>query len=91
MTLEVVSKQDLQAMEARILSQMKEFFDVRSSNGTENSEWLNEKEARQYLKVSKSTLQKYRRDAIVPFSQFGRKIMFKKDDLDAFLTQNYSR
>jgi len=91
MTLEVVSKQDLQAMEARILSQMKEFFDVRSSNGTENSEWLNEKEARQYLKVSKSTLQKYRRDGIVPFSQVGRKIMFKKEDLDAFLTQNYSR
>ena len=91
MVLDIISKKDLLEMEARLLVKLSEIFDARTSNGSDTREWLNEKEAREYLRVSKSTLQKYRREGIIPFSQYERKIMFRKEDLDAFLTQNYSK
>lgn len=91
MILELISKDDLQAMEARILSKMREIFDVRSNNGADGREWLTVKEACEYLKVSKSTMQKYRREGIIPFSQHGRKILFKLEDLQNFLTKNNSK
>jgi len=46
---------------------------------------FNPKEASDYLKVSKRTLQRYRNDGLIEFSQFKRKILFTEEDLEKFI------
>lgn len=50
--------------------------------------WLTINEAAKVLKVSRKTLQIYRNRHYVPFSQFGRKICFKKSDIERFMNGN---
>ncbi|MEZ5003505.1 MAG: helix-turn-helix domain-containing protein [Chitinophagales bacterium] len=57
----------------------------------QNKSWLTEKEAREFLDISKSTLQSYRKNLVIPFSQFKGKIYFKHSDLEQHLSNNYSR
>lgn len=45
----------------------------------------NTEEACQYLKMSPRTLQKYRNLNKISYSQTGRKILYKKEDLDQFI------
>lgn len=47
--------------------------------------WIESEEARKILGVSQKTWQTYRDTRALPFSQFGRKIYVKQEDLDAFL------
>jgi len=56
-------------------------------NGQPNTavEWLTLEEAREMINVCPKTMQKYRDNGIIPFSQFGRKIYFNKKDIVAFL------
>jgi len=49
------------------------------------AEWLTLEEARELINVCPKTFQKYRDNGIIPFSQYGRKIYFKKKDIEAFL------
>lgn len=56
-----------------------------------SSEWLTLEEARQLLNVSPKTFQKYRDNGIIPFSQFGRKIYFKRKDIEDFLNSKRVR
>ena len=51
--------------------------------------WLTPKEVCQILSISARTLQSYRDNGILPFSQIGSKIYFKKIDLDAVLEFHY--
>jgi hypothetical protein len=57
----------------------------------QNTNWLTEKEAREFLGLSKSTLQSYRKNLIIPFSQYRGKIHFKLSDLEQHLLDNYSK
>ena len=45
-------------------------------------------EACELLKVSKRTLQRYRDNGILSFTQVNDKIMFQRSDIEAFLTRN---
>ena len=45
----------------------------------------NNKEAAEYLKVCNKTLQNYRDDGLIEFSQMGRKISYTQANLNAFL------
>lgn len=51
--------------------------------------WLDIQETCQLLKVSKRTLQSYRDNSILPFSQIGGKIYFKAADIDHHLKKHY--
>lgn len=51
--------------------------------------WLDIMEACNFLKVSKRTLQNYRDDGTLPFSQVGGKIYFKQADLENHLKSHY--
>ena len=42
-------------------------------------------EAAVYLRVSKRTLQRYRNDGLIEFSQLKRKILFSEKDLENFI------
>ena len=50
--------------------------------------WLNIKEACQFLKVSSRTLQTYRDNGMINFSQINDNIYFRLEDIDAFLNKH---
>lgn len=51
--------------------------------------WLDIQETCLLLKVSKRTLQSYRDNGTLPFSQIGSKIYYKATDIDKHLEKNY--
>jgi hypothetical protein len=50
--------------------------------------WLDNNELANILRVSKRQLQNYRDQAVFPFSQFGSKIYYRWEDIEAFLIKN---
>lgn len=76
------------------LSLFKELELIKQSitliNLSSSKKWYNELEAMQYLNVSKSTIQSYRKKGLIEFSQYANKIHYKLSDLDAFLESNYT-
>ena len=53
--------------------------------------WLDIQEACQSLKISKRTLQSYRDNGILPFSQIGGKIYFRANDIEEHLNRHYNK
>ncbi len=53
--------------------------------------WLDIQEACQLLKISKRTLQSYRDNGILPFSQIGGKIYFRSADIEEHLNRHYNK
>lgn len=51
--------------------------------------WLNTKEVAELLQVSTRTIQSYRDQGIIPFSQFGREVRYRSDDIQEFLMNHY--
>ena len=51
--------------------------------------WLDIQETCQLLKISKRTLQSYRDNGILPFSQIGGKIYFRSIDIEDHLQRHY--
>jgi MerR family transcriptional regulator, repressor of the yfmOP operon len=51
--------------------------------------WLTSDEVCHLLGISKRTLQNYRNNGILPFSQIGRKIYYKASDIDDYLERHY--
>ena len=52
--------------------------------------WLDIQEVCQLLKVSKRTLQAYRDNQVLSYSQISGKIYFKAADIDAHLKKHYN-
>lgn len=50
--------------------------------------WLNRKDVKEILGVSDAQLQYLRDSRQIPFSQFGRKIVYKAEDIEAFLRRH---
>jgi len=53
--------------------------------------WLDIQEVCQLLKISKRTLQSYRDNGILPFSQIGGKIYFRANDIEEHLHRHYNK
>lgn len=51
--------------------------------------WYNNEELKELLKVSKRTLQNYRDNGTISFSQLGNKIFYKAADVEALLAKHY--
>ena len=74
---------------------MKRFDDLekkiadKSSNGPLNEVWLDIQETCQLLKISKRTLQSYRDNGTLPYSQIAGKIYFKASDIEQHLLKHY--
>ena len=56
-----------------------------------SEKWLDNDEVCEVLKISKRTLQNYRDNGILPFSQISNKIYYKSSDIDKHLESNYIR
>lgn len=50
---------------------------------------LDETEAGRYLKRSRISLWRMRRDGVLPYSKYGGRVLYKKSDLDDFIDRNY--
>jgi len=51
--------------------------------------WLDNEELCRILKVTKRTLQNYRDNFILPYTQIGRKIYYRYSDVQSILQKNY--
>lgn len=56
-----------------------------AAEGSADSRWLTQGDVEEILDVSRSTLHRLRKDGSIPFVQHGRKILFRREDVDAFL------
>lgn len=56
-----------------------------------SEQWLDIADTCKFLHISKRTLQNYRDQGILPFSQIGGKIYFKSLDLESHLTKHYHK
>jgi len=54
-----------------------------------STKWLTTSEAADYLRVTPRTMQNYRDQGIISFSQVGSKILYKTSDLEDYLQQHY--
>ncbi len=55
-----------------------------------SEEWLDNQDVMMLLNVSKRTLQTYRDERMIPFSQVGNKIYYKAKDVEKFLEKFYN-
>lgn len=53
--------------------------------------WLDNQDVLLLLKISKRTLQSYRDERRIPFTQIGHKIYYKASDVEKFLKKNYQK
>jgi DNA-binding transcriptional MerR regulator len=53
------------------------------------AKWLSGDEVCHLLRISKRTLQHYRTNGLLPFSQISRKIYYKASDIDEYLDAHY--
>jgi hypothetical protein len=53
--------------------------------------WLDIQDASSLLRVTKRTLQNYRRKGLLSSSRMGGKIYYRLDDIENFLQRNYSK
>jgi hypothetical protein len=81
------------AIEKRTFEQMMLSFEnftcqvkelCRNNRNTE--QWLNNEEVCGLLKISKRTLQSYRDNGIIPFSQIGHKCYYRVVDIEQFIS-----
>jgi len=73
------------------LNHIDQKLDAKSNPPTLNPPWLDIQETCQLLKISKRTLQAYRDNGILPFSQIGGKIYFRMSDIEDHLTRHYNK
>ena len=62
---------------------------MQKSQDEIDSQWIESAKAREMLGVSPKTWQTYRDEKRIPFSQFGRKIMVRRADIEAFIESHY--
>lgn len=58
------------------------------SSPKSDKSWLNRHDVKRILGVSDAQLQYLRDSRQIPFSQFGRKIVYKAEDVEAFLNRH---
>ena len=51
--------------------------------------WLDTKDVAKLIGVTTRTIQNYRDQGMLPFSQIGRVIRYRADDVQAFLMEHY--
>jgi hypothetical protein len=86
------------AIEKRTFEQMMQSFEsfvgqVKElcENNRNTEQWLNNEEVCGLLKISKRTLQSYRDNGIIPFSQIEHKCYYRVSDVETLINQSQNR
>lgn len=72
----------------RLLASLEKLFNQRQPS-VYGDELLTDKEVSQLLKVSRRTLQDYRNNGILPYTQVGGKILYRTSDIEQTLMNGY--
>ena len=86
-TLKIITETDFNQLMGKI-DLMEKKIDALTKNGFGGKQLYTIKDACELLQVSTRTLQKYRDEGMVGFTQVGDKIYFKQADIDTFLNGN---
>lgn len=83
---------EIVAIEGKAFEQLKRRFDdftqqVKNlcGDGRNTEKWMNNAEVCELLQISQRTLQSYRDDGMLPYSQIGRKCYYKTSDVEQLL------
>ena len=72
----------------RLLALLEKLLEKRQPS-TYGDELLTDKEVSYLLKVSRRTLQDYRNNGILPYTQVGGKILYRASDIEKALMKGY--
>lgn len=86
----VVNKEGLEEFTTQLAEKLTEKIkEILLSKEDESSDWISEEEARKILPIrSKTTWQNMRNKGKINFTQFGRKILYSKKSLLAYLEKH---
>lgn len=86
---------DIVAIESKTFEQMKECFEdfprqvkILCGNNQDKEKWLGNDDVCSVLQISKRTLQSYRDNGILPYSQIGRKCYYRVSDIEDLIGQS---
>lgn len=85
---------DIIAIEEKTFELMKKRFEdfvmqvEKLCNQNQKTEWLNNEQVCEMLNISKRTLQSYRDNGTLPYSQIGHKCYYKQSDIENLIEQS---
>lgn len=85
MSIEVITKEDLQAFRLQLINDIKEMFLLKQNT---TKDWLRSSEVRKLLKISPGTLQSFRINGKLKSSKVGGIHFYKYSDLEKLLNEN---
>ena len=77
----------VEEIEKTIASAKETFKDYRPLLGGDR--WISDREAAEFLQVSRHTLLAYRQKNILPYVMLGGKVLYRESDLQDILQRNY--
>lgn len=87
MSVEVVTKEDLQTFRLQLINDLKELLQSQENS---KKELLRSSEVRKLLKISPGTLQTYRANGILNPSKIGGIMYYKMEEIEMRLNSNKS-
>ena len=92
MSLQVLTREDLEQFKSDLISEMKTYFSGNLENGLKkgetNTKWLKSHQVQRMLAISAGTLQNLRINGTIPFTKIGGIIFYSVDDIDQILQNN---
>ena len=89
-TIEIIDTESFQELLNKI-EQINEKLNSLQKPEHDLNRWITNEEACKSLDVSSRTMQTYRDNGIISFSQIGSKIYYKWEDIENHLRSNYKR
>lgn len=87
MSIEVVTKEDLQAFRLQLIDDLKALFQFKENS---KKEWLRSNEVRKLLKISPGTLQTLRVNGTLHPSKIGGIMYYKMEEIEKLLNSTKS-
>jgi len=88
MAVEIITREDLMAFKAELLSDLRNLLADRT---TAQKKWLRSGEVRKMLQISPGTLQNYRINGTLRYSKFGSTIYYSLDEIERLLDNGMDR
>lgn len=85
MSVQIITKDDLENFKQELLSHMQELLKTDSSM---QKKWLKSHEVRKLLKISPGTLQNLRVNGHLPYTKIGGTMFYAYEDILAMLEEN---
>ena len=92
MNVITIESEAFETIMSEFKSLKEEVVRFREKNQTPLGEkWLDNQEVCELLYISKRTLQSYRDNGLIPFSQVNAKIYYKASDISEYLNKHYNK